>query len=44
MQIGFQGNTRGQYTIDYFRTGNGVILDPQEPMGGSTQIANWSVY
>ncbi len=47
MQIGFQGNTRGQYTIDYFRTGNGIILDPNEPEGEGTEpsgIDGWELY
>ena len=42
MQIGFQGNTRGQITVDYFRTGNGVILDPNEPK--PTRISSWELW
>lgn len=44
MQIGFQGTTKGQITLDYFRTGNGIILDPNEPAGGSTQMSDWFIY
>lgn len=44
MQIGFQGLTRGQYTIDYFRTGNGVILDPKEPADTASHVAHWSLF
>ena len=43
MQIGFQGTTRGQITVDYFRTGNGVILDPNEPRP-AVNVSNWSIY
>jgi hypothetical protein len=38
IQIGFQGETRGQFTVDYFRTGNGKILDPNEP---GTLVSDW---
>lgn len=38
IQIGFQGQTRGQFTIDYFRTGNGRILDLNEP---GTAVSDW---
>ncbi|MBN2328248.1 MAG: hypothetical protein JXR73_13960 [Candidatus Omnitrophica bacterium] len=40
IQIGFQGQTRGQFTVDYFRTGNGKILDPNEP---GTAVFDWSL-
>lgn len=42
MQIGFQGTTRGIYTIDFFRTGNGIILDPNGPE--SSSVADWCIY
>ena len=40
IQIGFQGQTRGQFTVDYFRTGNGKILDPAEP---GAAVSDWSL-
>lgn len=43
MQIGFQGATRGIITLDYFRTGNGIILDPNGPER-TTQVMDWSLY
>jgi len=42
MQIGFQGTTRGQFTVDYFRTGNGVILDPTEPK--PAHVSQWELW
>ncbi|MEW6237363.1 MAG: hypothetical protein AB1656_23880 [Candidatus Omnitrophota bacterium] len=42
MQIGFQGNTRGKITLDYFRTGNGIILDPNEPV--RTGVLSWRLW
>lgn len=44
MQIGFQGNTRGQFTVDYFRTGNGIILDPNEPQDAPSHIIDWELF
>jgi len=45
MQIGFQGNTRGKITLDYFRTGNGIILDPNEPVHAGVEDWNlWEIY
>ncbi len=42
IQIGFQGSTKGQITVDFFRTGNEIILDPNGPE--IVSIHNWSLY
>ncbi len=30
--------------VDYFRTGNGIILDPNEPQGEQSSCVFWDLY